>query len=69
MGVEELAPGRRDQPGLRVGGPPIRPGQRGLDECLLHGVLGRREVDSATDEDTDHRGRQLPQGQFVHVTR
>ena len=67
--VEELAPGHRDQPALRVGGALIRPGQRGLDQRLLHGVLGRREVDSATDEDTDHRGRQLPQQQFVHVIR
>ena len=66
VGVEELAPGHRDQPALRVGGRPVRPGQRGLDECFLHGVLGRREVDSATHEDADHRGSQLPQQQFVH---
>ena len=66
MGVEELAPGNRDQPALRVGGLLVRPGQRGLDECFLHGVLGRREVDSAMHEDADHRGSQLPQQQFVH---
>ena len=33
---------------------------------LLHGVLGRREVGSATDEDTGDRGNQLPQQGFVH---
>jgi hypothetical protein len=66
VGVEELAPGNRDQPALRVGRRPVRPGQRGLDECFLHGVLGRPDVDSATHEDADHRGSQLPQQQFVH---
>ena len=66
VGVEELAPGNRDQPALRVGGLPVRPGQRSLDERFLHGVLGRREVSSAMHEDADHRGSQLPQQQFVH---
>ena len=56
MGVEELAPGNRDQPALRVGWRPVRPGQRGLDKGFLHGVLGSREVDSAMHEDADHRG-------------
>jgi hypothetical protein len=65
-GVEELAPGHRDQPALGVGGLPVRPARRGLDECFLYGILGRREVHSATDEDADHRGSQLPQQQFVH---
>ncbi len=37
-----------------------------LDQGVLHGVLGRREVGSATDEDTDHRGHQLPQLRLVH---
>jgi len=43
-GVEDLAPGNRDQPALRVGGLPVRPGQRGLDECFLHGILGLSTV-------------------------
>ena len=30
------------------------------------GVLGRREVRSAPDEDTDHRGHELPQQRLVH---
>jgi hypothetical protein len=66
MGVEDLAPGNRDQPALRVGGRLVRLGQRGLDECFLHGVLGRREVNSAMHEDADHRGGHLPQQQVVH---
>ena len=59
-GIEELAPGHRDQPALRVGGLLVRPGLRGLDECFLHGVLGCREVNSATHEDADRRRSQLP---------
>jgi hypothetical protein len=55
-GVEELAPGDRDQPALRIGGLLVRPGQRGLEERFLHSVLGRREVNSAMHEDADHRG-------------
>lgn len=69
MGIEDLATGGRDQPALRVGGVPVRPGQRGPDERFLHGVLGRREVSSAMHEDAGHRGGQLTQQQFVqHLT-
>lgn len=67
--VEELSPGHRDQPPLRIHRWTIRPGPGRLDERLLHGVLGCREVDSAMHEDADHCGSQLPQQQFVHVTR
>ncbi len=38
----------------------------GLDQRLLDGVLGRREVVPATDEDTEHLRGQLPQQRFVH---
>src|SRR3712207_9365731 len=31
-----------------------------------HGILGRGEVGSAPDEDTDHRGHELPQQRLVH---
>ena len=40
-------------------------GQR-PDEGLLHGVLGRREVGTATDEDAQHPGDELPQLDLVH---
>ena len=36
------------------------------DERLLHGVLGRREVGSATDEDAQHPGDELAQLDVVH---
>lgn len=35
-------------------------------ERSLHGVLGRREVGPAPDEDTDHRGYEVPQQRLVH---
>jgi hypothetical protein len=35
-------------------------------KSVLHGVLGRREVRSAPNEDTDHRGDQLPQQGLFH---
>ena len=38
----------------------------GLDQRFLHGVLGRREVGSATDEDPDHLRHQLPEECVVH---
>jgi hypothetical protein len=38
----------------------------GLDQGVLHGVLGSREVGPAPDEDTDHRGYEIPQQRLVH---
>ncbi len=67
--VEELAPRRGDQPALgvprRVGGPDADR----LDQRVLHGVLGRREVGSAADEDgEDTRGEAAQEG-LVHRGR
>ena len=53
-GVEELPPGHGDQPGLRVPRRVVRPRRTASTQRLLHGVLGRREVGSAADEDRDH---------------
>ena len=63
--VEELAPGDRDQPALRVPGRVVGPHPHGLDQGILHGILGRREVSSATDEDADHGGGEGPQQGLV----
>jgi hypothetical protein len=65
-GVEELAPGHRDQPALGVPRRVVRPPAHGLDQGFLHGILGRREVGSATDEDADHGGGEGPQEGLVH---
>ena len=66
-GVEELAPGGGDEPGLRVPWRVVRPGGPGCDEGLLDGVLGRREVCSAPDEDADHLGGEASQELLVHL--
>jgi hypothetical protein len=50
--VQELAPGDGDQPALRVRRCVSGPRRQRPEQRLLHGVLGRREVCSATDEDT-----------------
>ena len=65
-GVEELAPGHGDQPRLRVARRVVRPHAHGLDQGLLDGVLGRREVSSAAAEDPDHGGGEGPQQGLVH---
>jgi len=65
-GVEELAPGHGDQPAPGVLRRIIRPHAHGLDQGVLHGILGRREVGPAPDEDTDHRGYEVPQRRLVH---
>jgi hypothetical protein len=54
--VEELTPGHGDQPALGVPRRVIRPHAHGLDQGVLHGILGRREVGSAAAEDPDHGG-------------
>jgi hypothetical protein len=50
--VDQLAPRNGDQPAPRIVGWVFRPATGGLDQRLLNGVLGRREVGSTTDEDT-----------------
>ena len=64
--VQELAPGGRDQPALRIRRWILGPRGQRPQQRVLYGVLGRREVGSATDEDTGDRGNQLPQQGLVH---
>ena len=64
--VEEPAPGHGDQPALRVPRWVGRPDAHGLDQRVLHGVLGRREVGSAADEDPEHARREAPEQGLVH---
>jgi hypothetical protein len=64
--VEELAPGDGDQPALRVPRRVGRPDADCLDQRVLYGVLGRREVCSAADEDPEHARREAPQQCLVH---
>ena len=65
-GVEELPPGHGDEPALGVPRRVLRPDAQRLNQGLLHGILGRREVGSATDEDANDGGRQGPQQDLVH---
>ncbi len=65
LGVDQLAAGDPQEPRLRVVGRIVGPVADRLDEGLLHGVLGRREVCSATDEDAQDLRRQRPH-QVVH---
>jgi hypothetical protein len=59
--VEEAPPGDGHQPALRLGRQLVGPAAYRLDERLLDGVLGRREVGSATDEDAEDLRAQVPQ--------
>nr|BFF22481.1 hypothetical protein GCM10025732_04460 [Glycomyces mayteni] len=59
--VEELAPRDGDEPPLRVVGGVAVPAPQGLQERVLDGVLGRREVGSAADEDAQHLRGEVPQ--------
>jgi hypothetical protein len=65
--VEELAPGHGDQPALRIPRWVGRPDADRLDQRVLNGVLGRREVGSAADEDPEHARREAPEQDLVHV--
>jgi hypothetical protein len=58
MRVDELAHCHRDPPRSRILGRLLGPGAVCLQQRLLQGVLGCREVVSATDEDTEHLRRQ-----------
>ena len=49
--VEEGSPSDRDEPARGVAGRLVPPRRQRPDERLLYGVLGRREVCTATDED------------------
>jgi hypothetical protein len=64
--VEELVPRDRDQPCLGIARWVVRPGVQCPDQGVLHGVLRRREVGPAPEEDTDDRGHELPQLRLVH---
>ena len=64
--VEEPPPGHRDQPALRVPRRVVRPDPDRLEQSVLHGVLGRREICSAADEDAEHARSQTPKQGVVH---
>ena len=64
--VQEPTPGDGDQPALRVPRRVRRPHADRLDQCVLDGVLGRREVGSAADEDAEHARREAPEQDLVH---
>ena len=64
--VEERSPGDGDQPALGFGGQLVLPSGERPDQRLLHCVLGRREVGSATDEDAQDPGDELAQLDIVH---
>jgi hypothetical protein len=64
--VEQGSPGDRDQPALGIGRHLVVPGAMRSDERLLHGVLGRREVCTATEKDAQDRWDELAQLDVVH---
>ncbi|CAM5725894.1 hypothetical protein SVIOM74S_01810 [Streptomyces violarus] len=64
--VEEPAPGHGDQPALRVPRLVGRPDADRLDQRVLHGVLGRREVGSAADENREDAGCEAAEQGLVH---
>ena len=64
--VDRPALCHRDQPASRVLGHLRVPGAVRLEQRLLHGVLSRREVGAATDEDADHLRHERPQQGLVH---
>ncbi len=64
--VEEAPPRGRDEPSLQVARRLVGTERaHRVEQRVLHGVLGRREVGSATDEDADHLRDDLPQGAVV----
>ena len=63
--VEEGPPRDRDEPSGGVGRRLVLPRGERSDERLLHGVLGRREVGSATDEDAQHLWDELAELDLV----
>src|SRR5207302_9597413 len=65
--VDEDSPSDRDEPPRGVGGQRALPGGERPDERLLYGVLGRREVRTATDEDAQDPWDELAQLDVVHA--
>ena len=63
--VEEGSPRHRDEPRRGVSRLVALPGGECPDERLLHRVLGRREVGSATDEDAQDLWDELPKFDVV----
>src|SRR5215471_6550262 len=57
--VEEDPPRDGDEPSGRIGGWVVLPRGERACERLLYGVLGRREVGTATAEDAQHMGNEL----------
>src|SRR3546814_18834187 len=64
--VEQGSPRHGGQPRRRIRRALVLPGGERPDERLLHRVLGRREVGSATDEDAQHVRDELAQLELVH---
>lgn len=65
--VEESPPGHRDQPALRIPRRVVRPDPDCLEQRILHGILGRREICSAADEDCEHARSEVPEQDVVHL--
>lgn len=66
LSKEEGSPRDRGEPRRGVGGRLVIPGGEGSDECLLDGVLGGREVRTATDEGAQDAGYERAQRDVVH---
>jgi hypothetical protein len=64
--VEEGSPRDLDEPTLGIAGELVLPRRECPDEGLLHGILGRREVGTATDEDAQDPWDELAQLDLVH---
>src|SRR5205085_6371551 len=64
--VEEGSPRDRDEPPRGIGGQLVPPRGERPDERLLYGVLGRREVRTATDEDAQDPWDELAQLDVIH---
>jgi hypothetical protein len=67
--IEKRSPRNSDQPTRGIAGRLVGPVGNGSNERLLHGVLGRREIGSATDEDAQYPRDELTQLGIVHGCR
>jgi hypothetical protein len=63
--IDEGSPGDGDQPALGIRRWVDLPRAERPDQRLLHGVLGRREVCAAADEDAQDLRNELPQPNVV----
>ncbi|CRK51467.1 hypothetical protein RHCRD62_30131 [Rhodococcus sp. RD6.2] len=68
-GVQKSTPGHTDQPALRVARRVRGPHADRIDQRILHGILGRREVCSTSDEDPENLWREIPKQDLVHRKR